>query len=208
MVINIFDKVGVSRYDNLIIKGITIYVIEVEIRAKVLDLDQIKGSLKKLNAEYIKTEKQADHVFGRDKDLDEEHKIIEGHFSARIREKGDKRCVEFKEIKRDGVGMEFSSPLASVESGLNFLDKLDFKEAFTISKIRDIYKYQDFEICLDNVEKLGFYIEIEHPSKHDGEKSEALKECLDLLNIISPDAIIEPKKYGDLMQEIINQEKK
>lgn len=183
-------------------------MIEVEIRARVPNSERIKSSLNKLNAEYISTEKQADYIFGRVKDLDEEHKIIDGCFSARIREKGDKRCVEFKEIKRDGAGMEFSSPLASLESGLNFLAKLDYKEAFTISKIREIYKYQDFEICLDDVEKLGFFIEIEHPSKDDGEKSEALKECQALLKIIAPDAVIEPKKYGDLMQEIINQEKK
>jgi adenylate cyclase, class 2 len=183
-------------------------MIEVEIRAKVHNLEQIKDTLNKLKAVFVRTEKQVDHVFGRIKDLDQEHKIIENCFSARIREKGDKRCVEFKEIKRTGAGMEFSSPLASLESGLNFLDKLDFKEAFKISKIREIYKYKDFEICLDNVEKLGFFIEIEHPSKDDGDKDEAVQECRDLLNVIAPDAILEPKKYGDLMQEIINQDKK
>lgn len=179
-------------------------MIEVEIRAKVQNLELSKERLKKLNAEFLETEKQVDHIFGRAKDLDKEHKIIEGCFSARIRERGDKRNVEFKEIKRTGAGMEFSSPLASLESGFNFLKKLDFEEAFTISKIREIYKYQDFEICLDNVEQLGFFIEIEHSSKDDGDKTEALKECQNLLNVIAPDAIIEPKKYGDLMQEIIN----
>jgi adenylate cyclase, class 2 len=179
-------------------------MIEVEIRARVPNLELIKGTLNKLKAEYIRTEKQADYIFGRVKDLDEEHKIIEGCFSARIREKGDKRSVEFKEIKRTGAGMEFSSSLASLESGLNFLEKLNFKEAFTISKIREIYKYQDFEICLDNVEKLGFFIEIEHPCKDDGDKTEALAECQNLLKMIAPEAVIEPKKYGDLMQEVIN----
>lgn len=179
-------------------------MIEVEIRAKVQSLEPSKERLKKLNVEFLETEKQIDYIFGRAKDLDKDHKIIEGCFSARIRERGDKRNVEFKEIKRTGVGMEFSSPLASLESGFNFLKKLDFEEAFTISKIRENYKYQDFEICLDNVEQLGFFIEIEHSNKDDNDKTEALEKCQDLLNVIAPDAIIEPKKYGDLMQEIIN----
>ena len=171
-------------------------MIEIEIRAKVKNFDPIKKQLKKLKAEFVKTEKQADHIFGRDIDLDHEHKIIDGCFVARIREKDDKKSLEFKEIKRNGICMEFNSPLANLKSGINFLNKLDFKEAFTVSKIREIYKYLDFEICLDDVDQLGLFIEIEHPN--------SLQECLDLLKIIAPEAIIENKKYGDLMQELIN----
>lgn len=179
-------------------------MIEVEIKAKIPNLESIKQKLKELNAEFVKTEKQADHIFGREKDLDKEHKIIDGYFSARIRERGDKLCVEFKEINRTGAGMEFSSPLASLESGFNFLSKLGFEKAFNILKVREIYKYYGFEISLDNVEQLGFFIEIEHPSKEDGDKTEALRGCNNLLNTIDPDATVEHKKYGDLMQEIIN----
>ena len=183
------------------------FMIEVEIRAKVRDFESIKNKLNELNAKFVKTEKQADHIFGRAKDLDEEHKIIDGYFVARIRERDNKKSVEFKEIKRAGAGMEFSSPLASLESGLNFLEKLDFVEAFTVSKVRETYNYQDFEICLDKVEQLGLFIEIEHPCKDDGDKTEALKECQALLTIIVPEAVVEPKKYGDLMQEVINKNK-
>jgi len=182
-------------------------MIEVEIRAKVNNFEKIRNELKKLNAEFIKQEKQADYIFGRAKDLDSEHKILEGHFVARIREKGDKRLLEFKEINRNGVGMEFSSSLSSIESGFNFLQKLDFEKSFSIIKNLESYKYQDFEICLDDVEQLGFFIEIEHSSKEDGDKTEALKKCQDLLNLIASGAILESKKYGDLMQELINKNK-
>jgi len=178
-------------------------MIEVEIKAKVKDFSLIKKQLEKLGAEFLNKEKQIDAIFGRKEDLDNEHKIIEGHFSARVREKGDKRLVEFKEIRRGAPGMEFSSPVVSLESGINFLEKLGFEKAFTISKVRENYKYNDFEICLDDVDELGSFIEIEHPCK-DGSKQDALKECEDLLGILAPDAVIEPKKYGDLMQEIIN----
>lgn len=179
-------------------------MIEAEIRAKVNSLRPIKTRLKKLKAEFLGKEKQADFIFGRAKDLDGEHKILEGHFVARIREKGDRRSVEFKEINRTGVGMEFSSPLASIKSGFNFLNGLDFEESFSIIKNREKYKYQDFEICLDSVEQLGFFVEIEHSSKEDGDKTEALRDCQKLLSKIAPGAVLEPKKYGDLMQELIN----
>ena len=181
-------------------------MIEVEIRAKVQDFEPVKRQLKSLKAEFLKIEKQVDHIFGRDKDLDGEHKIIEGRFVARIRERNDEISVEFKEIRRTGAGLEFSSPLSSLEAGLNFLGKLDFKKAFTVSKLREIYRYQDFEICLDNVDRLGLFLEIEHSDREDNDKTGALKECQSLLNSIAPEAIFEPKKYGDLMQEVINKE--
>ena len=183
-------------------------MIEVEIRAKVQDFSSIKKRLEEMGAQFLKKERMVDHIFGRSKDLDGEHKIIDGHFSARIREKGDKKSVEFKEIKRAGAGMEFSSPVSSLEAGLNFLEKLDFEEAFTVSKIRETYEYQGFEICLDEVDALGYFIEIEHPCKEDNDKSIALKECENLLALIAPDAVFEPKKYGDLMQEVINEKNK
>jgi len=179
-------------------------MIEVEIRAKIGDLEQVKNELQKIGAEFVKKERQSDHIFGREKDLDGEHKIIEGHFSARIREKGEKKLIEFKEINRNGIGMEFSSPLSSMESGFNFLEKLDFTKAFSIVKNREVYKYRNFEICLDDVEQLGCFIEIESSSHEDGDRSEEIKKCQDLMGLIAPGAISESKKYGDLMQELIN----
>jgi adenylate cyclase, class 2 len=173
-------------------------MIEIEIKAKVDNFESIKKQLKKLKAKFVKTEKMADHIFGRDKDLDKEHKMLEGTFIARIREKNNKKFLEFKEVNRRGPCMEFNSDLANLESGLNFLNKLDFKKAFTVSKIREIYKYLDFEICLDDVDQLGLFIEIEH--------SQSMQDCQNLLKIIAPDAVIENKKYGDLMQELINKQ--
>lgn len=179
-------------------------MIEVEIRAKVNDLEPIKKALQELNAELVLQEHQIDSIFGREKDLDGEHKIIEGHFSARVRQKGDKKLVEFKEINRTGVGMEFSSPVSSIETGFNFLKKLDYEEAFTVEKKRELYKYKSFEICLDDVSKLGLFAEIEYSSKDGSDTAEALEKCKELLNKIAPNAVLEPKKYGDLMQELIN----
>lgn len=183
-------------------------MIEIETRAKVKDFDPIKRKIKEFGGKFIKKEKQVDKIFGREKDLDKEHKIIEGCFSARVRKKGDKISVELKEICRDGVGSEFSSPISNVNEGVIFLTKLDFDEAFTISKIREVYELDDFEISLDEVDKLGNYIEIEYRQKADVEKEKALAKCIELLEKLDHSAKIETKKYGDLMQDLINKSKK
>lgn len=182
-------------------------MIEIEIRAKTNNLDLAKRKIKKLGGKLVICEKQVDKIFGRNKDLDSDHKIIEGKFSARIRQKGDKKLVELKEIRRTGSGLEFSSPIYKIDDGVYLLKNLDYVEAFTVSKTREDYKLEDFEISLDKVEKLGNFIEIEHIDKTGNNKEIVLQKCKDLLKIIDPDAQIESKKYGDLMQELINQNK-
>ncbi len=183
-------------------------MIEVEVRAKVKDFDEIKGKLNEIGAELSESIHQIDKVFGHPKFLDENTMIVEGGISSRIRSVNNHCVLEFKEINREsGAGMEIKSEISDVNMGVKFLNKIGFEEAFTVDKKRQSYKYKDFSIDLDEVEKLGFFIEIEKMIKSDDEKEIAKKECLELLNIISPEGQIENKKYGDLMQEIINKEK-
>lgn len=180
-------------------------MIEVEIRAKIKNLEEIKKKLKKIGAKFVKRGKQIDRIFGHPMFLDNNMMIIEGGLSARIRETNTGILLEFKEIVRQkGAGLEISSKLDDVDTGLEFFKKLKFEEAFTIAKTRETYSYQGFEICLDKVKKLGNFIEIEKMIRSSGQKEKARKECLTLLKKLAPQAKIEPRKYGDLMQEIIN----
>jgi adenylate cyclase class 2 len=182
-------------------------MIEVEIRAKVKNLKKIKSNLKKLNSIFVKKIKQVDSIFARNSDLDNNNKIIDGCFIARIREINEKKTLEFKEIKRNGICTEFNIPITNLDLSLNFLNKLGFQESFTISKVRENYTYKVFEISLDKVKRLGSFIEIEHQSKNGKKVNLALNECKKMLRLIDPEAIIEPKKYGDLIQELINKKK-
>jgi len=180
-------------------------MIEIEIRAKVKDFNEIKNRLGGIGAEPSKSIHQIDKIFGHPKFLDENNMIIEGGIVPRIRSVNGSCVLEFKEINRkSGAGMEFKSEIVNVELGLDFLKKLGFTEAFTVDKKRQSYKYKDFSIDLDEVEKLGFFVEIEKMTDSYDEKEKVKKECLELLKMISPDSEIENKKYGDLMQEIIN----
>ena len=181
--------------------------IEVEIRAKINSSGQIEKSLEKIRAELVKSEGQTDKVFGAAKFLDSEHKIIEGGVSARIREVNGKSRLEFKEILREKGGIELSCAIPSIEIGEKMLKKLDFEEAFTIKKKRKVYSYNGFTICLDEVENLGNFIEIEREVTVEGEIEKTRNECISLLEKIAPGSKIENRKYGDLMQELIDQQK-
>ena len=179
-------------------------MIEVEIRARIKNRDELQKKLKEIGAIFDKTEKQVDRIFGHSMFLSSDNMIIEGGLSARIREIGDKKTLEFKEIFRQKGGIEIEADLSAVEIGLKFLEKLKFKEAFVVSKLREIYLYNNFTICIDNVDQLGNFIEIEKMVKSEEDESQARIECLKLLNNLSPNVEIENRKYGDLIQEILN----
>ena len=130
--------------------------------------------------------------------------IIEGRFSARIRKVNKLIRIDFKEIIRGVGGMEISANISSVKQGQEFLEKIDYEEAFTIVKSRLEYEIDDCTVCLDNIEKLGRFIEIERKIESSHNKELAYKECLRLLRELAPNAVQEKRKYGDLMQDSIN----
>jgi adenylate cyclase class 2 len=182
-------------------------MIEVEVRARVDDFNQIKKKLEEIKVRHINSVHQTDKIFGHPMFLDSENKIIEGGIVPRIRSVNDKCLLEFKEIRRNSGGIELKSELSDVGLGINFLKRLGFKESFTIDKKRESYKYKDFVIDLDSVDKIGHFIEIEKNVNSPEEQELARKECIGLLALVSPNSEIENRKYGDLMQELINKNK-
>ena len=182
-------------------------MIEVEIRAKIGNIDSVKEHLNLIDAQFVNNIEQIDRIFGHPKFLDENTKIIEGGLSARIRGVNNVFKLEFKEIVRQGGGIEVSAELDDANEGIELLEKLDFEEAFVISKTRDIYKYNDFEIAIDQVKELGSFIEIEKMVNSKEEINQARQDCIELLDKISSGAKITDEKYGDMMQNIINKDK-
>lgn len=180
-------------------------MIEVEIRAKINNKSEVQSKLKEIGAVLKKSVHLEDRIFGHEMFLDENKMIIEGGLSARIRQVDQNIWLEFKEISRNkGAGVEIKADLDNMEEGLRFFEKLGFKEAFSVNKQRNVYSLDGFEICLDDVEQLGSFIEIEKSVLSQDETELAKKECWSLLEKIAPESEITNKKYGDLMQEILN----
>lgn len=183
-------------------------MFEVEARARAEELDSARNRLEELGAEHIEDKKQLDKVFGHEKFRDSNNKIVEGGLSARIRKVGDRPPrLDFKEIIRDCGGIEISTELENAEEGEKLLDKLGFVKDFTIDKERELYRYRGFEICLDDVKKLGKFIEVEKELEDDKNKEETMERCKEILERIAPDSQLIKKKYGDMIQERINRNK-
>ena len=178
-------------------------MIEVEVRARV---DSFRGLRQALGekARFMGSTHQEDKIFGHPKFLDSEHKIVEGGVVARIRESGDRKVLEFKEIIRGGGALELKHEITDPAKIKEFLGKLGFEEGFSISKVRETYLYRDLLVCLDTVEGLGQFIEVEKVVAGEQQAGEAWKECFDVLKEFAPESEVEHRKYGDMMQELIN----
>ena len=103
--------------------------------------------------------------------------MVEGGIIARIRQKGDKKVLELKEIKRQEGAVELKSDITDINLIKEFLKKLEFEEAFEVEKQREHYGYKQFKICLDDVKVLGKFMEVEKIVDKPEEKEKAMLEC-------------------------------
>lgn len=179
-------------------------MIEVEIKAKIKNIEEVKQKVIATGAVFVKKEEQMDCIFGHPSMLDENKMVVEGGYMGRVRQVDDKIKLTFKEIVRGKSGIEIEANIGSVELGKSFLKRLGFEEAFMVHKIRDVFDLNGVEVAVDKVELLGDFIEVEKvvdtPEKIDA----AHNECQKVLDSLGIEYEVMTKKYGDLMQEIIN----
>ena len=122
--------------------------------------DVIKDKLKSLNAKFLEHTEETDIYFNspvRDFAKTDE--------ALRVRVYGDGTVVlTYKGPRIGSIGKtreELSVTVNDLESLLEILRKLGFREVARIVKRRDIYNYENFTIYIDSVEELGSFVEVE-----------------------------------------------
>jgi len=167
-------------------------MVEVEIRFKAENLSE--DLLRSIGAKLISESKEVDKYFKFSKDK-------ERSFILRIREKNNEFLLTLKgssKLKTDCAWPEWETKINNHKELENFLINNNFEELVMINKLRKKFKYQNFEINLDNIEGLGKFVEVELI----GEDSEKLRR--DIITFvknklgIKEDNIIE-KGYVKLM---------
>lgn len=118
-------------------------------------------------------------------------------FICRVRKKNDEIYLECKKKIKDNIWNESKIKLKEFREGVNFLSLIGMKPYLYINRKRQIRKYKDLKIYIDEVDMLGSFIEIEF-QKAQNEK-EQIQEFLSHFNIKN----IEQKLYGDIFKEKI-----
>ena len=178
-------------------------MIEVEVKAHIESFNEIKTKLKEIEAIKSDEEHQIDTYFNninlRDFEKTDEALRIR---KTTINDSESKIILTYKSAKMDDVSKtrkEIEVNIEDFENMSSILENLGFKAVADVEKHRTIYLINDYIISLDQVHKVGNFVEIEKTVK-DGEKFEfELDEIFKLFKKLGIESGFERKSYLELM---------
>lgn len=157
-------------------------MIEVEIKAPLVDRDKVKARIMALGGQYIDRQVQKDIYFNsRDRDFaasDEALRVRSSGGGAVLTYKGPRIGTRSKSRREIEVG------ITDVAAAEEFLAALGFTRLLCITKTRENYRLDRYVISLDTVEGLGDYLEIETRAETEHEVKSKVEEMIGLLPAI------------------------
>ena len=167
----------------------------VELKVKVYDIEVVREELTLLGARYIGKFQQIDVYFD----------VPEGRL--KLREVEGINHAELIYYDRQNIagpkkGDVFILEIQDPEFFKNLLERL-LKISAIVKKFREIYRYQETQIHLDIVEKLGNFVEFE---RRTSSSEEAIRKNQQILEKLMEELGIDPKNleklsYSDLIRE-------
>ena len=157
--------------------------IEVETKVRVKDHKLINSKLKKI-AKFNKKETKDDSYYTL-----ENFKKTYPKKSLRIREKGKQRIVNFKQwiSYNNGIHVkkETEFTVSDVKKFLSLLKDFGFRKWMSKHKECIVYQYKKTSIELNNVKRLGWFLEVEYlcSKKEIPKAKKQIREVIKLLKI-------------------------
>ncbi len=165
---------------------------EIEIKAHLRSEEQVLDKLKGLGCRLSEPVKQVDTVYTRFPAKNVEEYMANDHF-VRIRERDDGKCIFTvkKPLSREVLTKaEHETEISDVKELLQALLLMGYQVATKVIKTRRTTHYNDFEICLDEVEGMGTFIEVEKVSDRDADEvRNELNKFMELLGIPAEDQV-------------------
>ena len=172
---------------------------EIEVKALLKNKEEIIEKIKALGCTLSESIRQVDTVYTKIIGNVEEY-LKNDHF-VRIREKSDGRflfTVKKPLSKAVLTKAEHETEIQNAKELEQALFLMGYQVASKVIKSRQTTNYGEFEICIDEVEKLGLFIEIEKMSDQDAiSVRKELNQFLTSLGISSTDEV---HKGYDIME--------
>ena len=141
---------------------------EIELKFRVDKLEDITSILEKNNCAISKVINQADTIYVSDLGNVES---TSGSVWLRVRKEDEKVELNYKKQspkKMESEEIEFT--VGDYKKANDFLKALGYKEWVQVNKKRRYSKYKEYNICIDEVERLGTFVEIELLINEDNNK--------------------------------------
>lgn len=134
--------------------------MEIEVRAKIKDPKKMHEKIISIGAFFLGTKSQRDVYYGEIS----LYKKIGYSFLMRVRnENGKQFFLTYKGAKcgLDGVWEEYDFAVNSEANAVDMLESMGLEKVVVVSKTREVFRLGDICICLDRIENLGEYVEVE-----------------------------------------------
>jgi len=131
---------------------------EIEVKAKLNQPDSVLQAAAKLGISFGEPVRQEDTTYVQHHDYSKPDWNI---FRLRSTQGRTLLTMKFKASDRTHDNHEYETVVSDRQQAENMLLRLGYNRDVAINKNRRIAKYQDYEICLDEVDGLGKFIEIE-----------------------------------------------
>ena len=160
-------------------------MIEVEIKIIVKNITQIREQLLMKGFTKGNSMKESDYY------LDDASGSIRNNDQAlRIRCSQDlnsgvvTNTITYKGPKLDTISMtrkELEIHTDSLETGIEIFSSLGYQKIYPVIKRRDYFHKDNISVCIDQVEHLGSFFELEIIVENESEKNAALNQLISLL---------------------------
>ncbi|HDI74432.1 MAG: class IV adenylate cyclase [Thermoprotei archaeon] len=171
--------------------------MEIEAKFRIAKLEKVEERLRSLGAEFKGTEIEEDvyyqHPCKDFRKTDEALRVRITPSYSELTYKGPKAPIKVK--AREEISVRVNDPLKTCL----LLEKLGFRRVAVVKKTRKKYVLEGREISLDEVEGLGYFIEIELLSKKSLDEAE--KELLEFSRKLGIREIPITKSYLELLLE-------
>jgi len=175
---------------------------EIEVKAKLGDEEKVTSELKKLGAVFSEPIKQIDTVYT--KIIGDVEEYLKNDHFVRIRERSDGRfifTVKVPKAARENLAKtEHETEVKDAKELEQCLFLMGYKTSNKVTKIRRSCKIKDYEICLDEVEELGTFVEIEKMVKDEEiSDQDVLNELKNFLFSLGVERESEVRKGYDIL---------
>ena len=150
---------------------------EIEIKLKAKNFEELEQKLKDKSCVLSEPISQHDVIYSTKSNGEEFTSAKEGDVIIRIRHLKDKAQLNLKQQRSGEMdNLEYETEVEDPEEMHKILTTLGWKPVIEVKKMRRKGKLGKYEVCLDEVEKLGTFVELEKLTGDDANPEEVREE--------------------------------
>ena len=163
--------------------------LEKEVRYKINDKE--KNIIIKLTEPFLEKSSMLDITCG----YDGFNSYSKYGYICRVRQKGNKKTLEVKNYNNKKECIEQAINLDRVSDGINYLKLIGMKPYLYLKRDREVRKYGNLIIFIDEFDIIGDYVEIEYQDSNNG-----ISEVNKFIKLVGIDGI-EQDMYGGIVKD-------